>query len=170
MTVQVWDAATGDNFFTYADHPVFIHTLAWSPDSIHIASAIGDEVHVWETTTGIFFTYRGHTNTVVTLAWSPDGKRIASSSKDGKVQVWDVSTGSTIRTYHGHVDRVNALDGLQMVHILSPVDIIAQCRSGMPPREVISSVYALTFILEGYLSWVGRLMASAFELVTMMVL
>jgi len=43
---------------------------------------------------------------VSSLAWSPDGKNIVSGSIDGKIQVWDVTTGNHIYTYTGHSDAV----------------------------------------------------------------
>jgi WD40 repeat protein len=57
-TVQVWDALTGNNAYTYRGHVDFY----WG-----------------------HFTSNASVNAV---AWSPDGKRIASSSNDSTVQVW----------------------------------------------------------------------------------
>ncbi len=47
--VQVWDAVTGKNIFTYDNHCGRVTTLAWSPDGTHIASAGYEEgVRVWQ--------------------------------------------------------------------------------------------------------------------------
>jgi WD40 repeat protein len=43
---------------------------------------------------------------VFSVAWSPDGRRIAAASGDGKVHIWDASTGKTLLTYRGHSGEV----------------------------------------------------------------
>jgi WD40 repeat protein len=48
-TVQVWDAATGNNAFTYTGHHDYVYAVTWSPDSQYIASASADHtVQVWQ--------------------------------------------------------------------------------------------------------------------------
>ena len=43
-----------------------------------------------------------HSDRVVTVAFSPDGTRILSGSGDQTLKVWDVTTGSLVRTFLGH--------------------------------------------------------------------
>ncbi len=106
FTVQVWDATTGNNSFTYHGHSGFVYKVVWSPDGKRIASGSGDStVQVWDATTGNnSFTYLGHAHTdgVNAVAWSPDGTFIASGGYDKTVQVWEAATGKQTYTYHGH--------------------------------------------------------------------
>ena len=44
----------------------------------------------------------GHSSTVRSVAFSPDGKTLASGSLDNTVKLWDVSTGTELRTLEGH--------------------------------------------------------------------
>src|SRR5712691_9228553 len=44
----------------------------------------------------------GHPGFVTSVAFSPDGKTIASGSVDGTVKLWDVSTGTGLRTLKGN--------------------------------------------------------------------
>ncbi len=53
-----------------------------------------------------YFTYSGHSDYVSSVAWSPDGKYIVSGSIDGRIQVWDATSGNHIYTYAGHSDAV----------------------------------------------------------------
>ncbi len=105
-TVQVWDAATGGQVYTYHGHSRHVSAVAWSPDSKRIASSSYDKtVQVWDAATGgQVYTYHGHSEAVYAVAWSPDGTRIASASADKTVQVWDAATGGQVYTYHGHSD------------------------------------------------------------------
>lgn len=133
-TVQIWDAATGQDSFTharYSSHSETIQALAWSPDGAYIASASDDgTVQVWHVSAGrTIFTYRGHTKqsghatAVKTLAWSPDGKRIASGGNDKRVHVWDALTGGNIIVYYAHSDTINALTWTPgSTHIVSASD------------------------------------------------
>src|SRR6266516_2841425 len=109
-TIQVWDAATGENVLTYRGHRDWVMAAAWSPHGHYLASA-GDNytgggdrtVQVWEATTGnLNYTFRNHTDAVSSVAWSPDGKRIASASFDTTVRVWDAFTGQNALLYGKH--------------------------------------------------------------------
>ncbi|HEY6286863.1 MAG TPA: serine/threonine-protein kinase [Ktedonobacteraceae bacterium] len=104
-TVQMWDATTGKNLFTYSKHKGTTNGVAWLPrEGTRIASASGDTtVQVWDSTTGDhILTYRGHTANVRGLTWAPDGKHIASGGNDNTVQVWDATNGTTSFTYSRH--------------------------------------------------------------------
>lgn len=60
-----------------------------------------------------------HAGAVTFLSWSPDGKWLASASADQTVQIYDLSTGSQVRTYRGHTDTVSGVafspDGTHLV-------------------------------------------------------
>lgn len=45
-------------------------------------------------------TYRGHAGEVRAVAWAQHGRYLASGSSDNTVQVWDVTSGETLLTYH----------------------------------------------------------------------
>src|ERR1035438_4431353 len=42
---------------------------------------------------------KAHGTAVLCLAMNPDGKRLLSGSKDGTLRLWDVSSGSQVRTF-----------------------------------------------------------------------
>ena len=85
-----------------------LQTLAWAPDSKHLALGTGDEIHVWDSATGEDqfnlgdFSGLGHS-----VAWSPHGTRIAAAGysqpqlnevqPDGPFLVlWDAHTGTLL--------------------------------------------------------------------------
>ena len=51
----------------------------------------------------------GHSAHVESVAFSPDGKTLASGSSDKTVNLWDVSTGTELRTLKGHSGWVNSV-------------------------------------------------------------
>ena len=48
----------------------------------------------------------GHTKPVNAIAISPDGRWLASGSEDNTTKIWDLATGSVLRTLTGHTKRV----------------------------------------------------------------
>ena len=105
--VNVCDIADGGNVFTYKGHSDPVHGIAWSPDTLYLATASGTEtagdVQVWKAESGeLVCTYKGHVEHVQCVQWSPDGKRIASGSFDKTVHIWDALTGENVLIYGGH--------------------------------------------------------------------
>jgi serine/threonine protein kinase len=104
-------AAAGTMSCIYRGHSHFVYTLAWSPDSTHLASGSRDKtVQIWQATTGhLVFSHQGHHDRVRAVAWSPDGRRIASAGEDGTVQIWEIATGHHLLTYDAHAPIVHSL-------------------------------------------------------------
>lgn len=102
--VYMYAAGTWQVMNIYKGHKKSIRAIAWSSDSLLVASASEDNtVQVWERDGTPVFTYRGHSNVVNALAWSADGNRLASASSDGTVQVWDATSGKHVVKYTGHL-------------------------------------------------------------------
>jgi WD40 repeat protein len=99
QTVKVWDAATGQEKFTFRGHANIARTVAFSPDSKWLASA-GDDgnARVWDLTSGHeLLTLRGHGSQVHGLAFNGNGKVLATAGRDGTVRLWDAGTGQQTR-------------------------------------------------------------------------
>jgi WD40 repeat protein len=50
-----------------------------------------------------------HTGAVMGVAFSPDGRQTLTGGKDGMVYLWDVETGSFVRSFRGHTDAVRTV-------------------------------------------------------------
>jgi WD40 repeat protein len=48
----------------------------------------------------------GHSNSVNSVAFSPDGRYALSGSKDNTMKLWEIASGSEIRTFTGHSSSV----------------------------------------------------------------
>ena len=73
------------------------NVLLFSPDGKILACGEGQNVKLWDITTGeLITTFRGHIGLVDNLAFSPDGSILASASGDGTVLYWNIKTGDQL--------------------------------------------------------------------------
>ena len=128
-TVRLWDT-TGNNepillqkqslspdllrsTQEFVDGP---NVLLFSPDGKTLACGEGQNVKLWDITTGeLITTFRGHTGLVDNLAFSPDGSILASASGDGAVLYWNIKTGDQlppkIAEHTGEVGTISFMKG-----------------------------------------------------------
>jgi WD40 repeat protein/serine/threonine protein kinase len=51
----------------------------------------------------------GHAGDGVRVEWSPDGRRLVSAGYDGRIKLWDVSSGRELDGFAGHNARIHTL-------------------------------------------------------------
>lgn len=95
---------------------VFTQTLGdvlaavFSPDGQVLATAIDQEVCLWQATDGRQLAiYHGHRGWVQSLAFSPDGSILASGSHDHTIRLWDLQTGQCLKTLRGPMGCIQSL-------------------------------------------------------------
>ena len=54
-------------------------------------------------------TLTGHSSGVRSVAYSPDGRYLASGGDDGAIKIWEVATGTELRTLTDHSEVVRSL-------------------------------------------------------------
>jgi len=135
--LQLQDVASGKvvkTFSSIAQPSSNGASVSFSPDGKRIMSADGSTITVWEIDTGniivtiwnLYGKYRignnlyanGYIN-FYSAAFSPDGKWIIAGSSDGRISLYDVSTGDEIRKFPGHDIAVYSVafspDGKQVI-------------------------------------------------------
>ena len=106
---------------TLRGHTSFARAVAFSPDGKLLATGAADHtVKLWDVAAGNLlrtlssdgytltnlFPSRSEPYKFWSVAFSPDGKLLATGSDDDMVRVWDVVTGSLLRTLSGHTSYV----------------------------------------------------------------
>ncbi|KAJ0413981.1 quinon protein alcohol dehydrogenase-like superfamily [Aspergillus carlsbadensis] len=109
-TIKLWDPATGELQQTLTCHQSPVIVVVFSPDSTHLASCCGRSVILWDRAIG------EPQNSLTsdefsTVAFSPDSKLIATGHENGKISLWDPTTGDLQKTLAGHVNKLASLTG-----------------------------------------------------------
>lgn len=108
-TAKTWDLETGRELVTYrghADQPddpskgvsvLGVAAVAFHPREPWVASAAGNQVHLWSPDTGervkVLAKLDKADLPLKTIAFSPDGTQLAAGGDDGIVRVFTVATG-----------------------------------------------------------------------------
>lgn len=89
-TVKLWKPVSGTLLHTIAAHRGPVRCVAFSPDSLTLATAGDDKlIHLWEPSTGeLLTTLKGHASVIRSMAFSPDSSTLATSGDDHGVKLW----------------------------------------------------------------------------------
>lgn len=82
------------------------YPFAFHPDGQTIASVGSDDcrkICLWNVKTNEQKVFVGHADEITAVEFSPNGNLLASASLDGTVRLWDVKTGTILRTWTGPI-------------------------------------------------------------------
>ena len=110
-SVLLWNLSTNQVIRKFIGSKMGVaNQVVFSPDGARLAALLsdpgygnaGDVIDVWDVTSGkafpkIEYSTRGK---ITSIVFSPDGK-ILFGARDGKITLWEVSTGKEIRTLEG---------------------------------------------------------------------
>ena len=101
--IHLWDTNTGETKQQLfrgrrTISSIEVGCFSFSPDGKMLASGNGEEIDLWDATTGdLKKTLTGHDSAVNSISFSPDGRLLASGSWDGTVRLWDTITSEQQR-------------------------------------------------------------------------
>jgi WD40 repeat protein/serine/threonine protein kinase/energy-coupling factor transporter ATP-binding protein EcfA2 len=104
-SVRIWDSHTGQELRRFDDFVDGIYDLALSPDNRYLVAVPGiGPSYLYDLETGQLqrtFEVCDECN-AWSVAYAPDGKYIAIGYRDGKITLWDATTGLIIHELLGH--------------------------------------------------------------------
>lgn len=133
-TLHVWRVGKAGEELSMSGYPTKITALAFSPDSMLLASGGGEDVTVWDfggqgprgSTPRILAAHRA---AITGLAWSPDGDMLAAVAGDGCVAVWKPRSGIAGKPL-APVDRLDGDSPASAVCWVSQDEVVAAWTDG----------------------------------------
>lgn len=97
--IQTWSLDTGEESVPYSGHTQAILDIAFSPDGTKLAAVSLDETLIqWQTDSANPTPMRMSVSGVTSVAYSADSSKVITGGNDFKINIWDASNLSLIRT------------------------------------------------------------------------
>jgi WD40 repeat protein len=85
-------------------------SMDFSPTGAFFAVANDNRVAIWDhERKWLLRQLSGHAATVEAVRYSPDGKTLASASDDGELIIWDIASGTSIKSRRANSSKIGAL-------------------------------------------------------------
>jgi WD40 repeat protein len=106
--IRVWDSQSGAEVFVLEGPTSYVDGLAFSPDGRLLASTSFRGIQLWDPATGTQLKLLS-TGDVSAVAFSPDGRLLATGGLNQTVQIWDVVSGTELRSLNFHTNVVKSV-------------------------------------------------------------
>jgi WD40 repeat protein len=108
--IKLWDVATGKELRTLTEAGTSVQSIAFSPDGKLMAAVGYDQIFLFEAETGRFVKKLMDLSEIdpglQRVAFSPQGDVIGAGGSWGPIILWDVKSGTPLRTLKGLTARV----------------------------------------------------------------
>lgn len=102
VAVRVWDSTSGQELYKLSDFVRSVSGATFSPDGKILATNGDEDPKLWDAQTGkqlFLLPGWGATFSNQGPAYTPDGKYVAIAGQDGKVSMWETTTGRPYLTF-----------------------------------------------------------------------
>ena len=121
--VEVFSWPKGEPVTRFDSHNDSVRSVIWQDNDRLLTASIDREIKLWhlEKETNSILTLKGHSRSVDAICLIENGRTLVSTGADQSLRVWDMESGTLIRSMNQHTKPVNALelrpgrDGLPMV-------------------------------------------------------
>jgi periodic tryptophan protein 2 len=101
----------GDSFFSISQNKIDSVSVSPSGEWLAFASSKLGQLLVWEwQSESYILKQQGHFYDMNCLSYSPDGQLIATGADDGKVKIWNTTSGFCFVTFSEHTSGVTAIE------------------------------------------------------------
>jgi WD40 repeat protein len=108
--VKLWDVNSGRETYSQSYAGDRIHAIAFSADGKWLAAGgTSQSIYLLDLSTRNSRKLVGHQGEITSLAFVPRSSLIASGSTDKTIRLWDLSSGSPVKTFLSLNDQVNAI-------------------------------------------------------------
>lgn len=84
-----------------------VRDMMWSFSGEYLASANpSGNIYIHDVADNLIRVFAAHQPDAITLTWSPDDRYLATGGDDSNIQVWDINTGTLVRSVPAFVDGV----------------------------------------------------------------
>jgi WD40 repeat protein len=164
-SLAVWQAADGKELLMVNTSGVGAKAVTFVGNERVAAGMVNGEVSIWEVAARRkAFSLRGHRGPspqVNSVAATTDGRRLVSTGGDGKIKVWDATTGPeyrAVRLWDHHVATLGMHPGADLVVALG-VDGSAELWYPTGPRRLWKRQISPAILLAAAISRDGRRLA-----------
>lgn len=99
--IAIWDAVNGREIARLAGHDEYIQDIVFSPNGRQLASYKGEQIKIWDTSSGVLLHNIPQSNSVYSISFSPDGNNIAIAFM-ANVKIFNTAKGNEIMSFAAH--------------------------------------------------------------------
>ena len=110
--VEVFSWPEGEPVTRFDSHKDSVRSVIWQDNGRLLTASIDREIKLWhlEKETNSILTLKGHSRSVDAICLIGNGQTLVSTGADQSLRVWDMESGTLIRSMNQHTKPVNALE------------------------------------------------------------
>lgn len=102
-TIKIWDLEKNQEIDSIPGHDNGQMYIKWSPNGEYLATDnTYNSIIIFTKDIQTVHVLEEHEQIITCIVWSPDSKYIATGSFDCSIKIWDIETGSVIKTLSDH--------------------------------------------------------------------